>query len=126
MAHHHGIARRVYTFFYGTDNVCIKGVGYAAHHKTYGIGPDLHQIPGAVVGNVPCALQGGGGIERNGRIETGSENVRIYLLPQDFKITKHTHIIAVNGVKYNITEVADMGGRERYLRISAERISLND
>lgn len=99
---------------------------YEADLKQDAITGQQYKSLSLIAENIPCALQGGGGIERNGRIETGSENVRIYLLPQSFEITKHTHIIAVNGVKYNITEVADMGGRERYLRISAERISLND
>lgn len=99
---------------------------YEADLKQDGTTGQQYKSLSPVAENIPCALQGGGSIERSGRIETGTENVRIYLLPQSFEITKHTHIIAVNGVKYNITEVADMGGRERYLRISAERISLND
>lgn len=80
-----------------------------------------------VAENVPCAFQNSGGsVARNGRISTGTNSDRLYILPQAFEIKKHTHIIGVNGVNYNITEVIDMGGRERYLRLNLERTSLND
>ena len=80
-----------------------------------------------VAENVPCAFQNSGGsVERNGRISTGTNSDRLYILSQAFEIKKHTHIIAVNGVNYNITEVIDLGGRGRYLRLNLERISLND
>ena len=77
--------------------------------------------------NVPCAFQNSGGnLNRNGRISTANNSDRLYILPQEFEIKKHTNIFEVDGVKYNITDIIDMGGRNRYLRINLERVSLND
>lgn len=81
----------------------------------------------AVAENVPCALQhSGGGVDRQGRIITGDNMDRLYLLPQAFEITKQNHIVEVRGNKYYISEVTDLGGRKRFLRLNLTRVALDE
>lgn len=80
-----------------------------------------------VAENVPCAFQnGGGGLDRNNRLITGSNSDRLYLFPLDFEIKKTVHIVTVRGRDYRISAVQDMGGRKRYLRLNLERTALNE
>lgn len=80
-----------------------------------------------VAQGVQCAFQNsGGGMDRTGRIQTGNNTDRIYLFPLDFELKKRVHVVSVRGVNYNITEVTDLGGRKRYLRVNLERVALND
>ena len=75
--------------------------------------------------NVPCAFQNGGGsVDRNGALVTGSNTDRIYLFPPDFQLEKMTHVIEVRGAQFRISEIKDMGGRKRYLRVDLERTAL--
>ena len=81
----------------------------------------------AVASDVKCAFQhGGGNIDRNARLTTGSNSDKVFLLPQPFEIKKHTHIIEVRGVRFEVSEVHDLGGRKRFLRLSLERVALDD
>lgn len=74
--------------------------------------------------NVPCAFQNGGGALGEGRLITGSNTDRIYLFPPGFQLEKMTHVIEVRGVRYRISEIKDMGGRKKYLRVDLERTAL--
>ena len=77
--------------------------------------------------NVPCAFQNGSGaLDRSGRLVTGSNTERLYLFPTDFEILKTVHIVEVRGSQFRISEVKDMGGRKRYLRLDLERVALDD
>lgn len=76
---------------------------------------------------VPCAFQnGGGGLDRNNRLITGNNSDRIYLLPPDFEIKKTVHVVTVRGRDYRISDIKDMGGRKRYLRLDLERVALDE
>lgn len=78
-----------------------------------------------VAENVPCAFQNGGGsLDRAGRLIIGSNTDRIYLFPLSFDLEKMTYVIEVRGVRYRISEIKDMGGRKRYLRVDLERTAL--
>lgn len=80
-----------------------------------------------VAENVPCAFQNGSGaLDRSGRLVTGSNTDRLYLFPPDFEILKTVHIVEVRGAQFRISEVKDMGGRKRYLRLDLERVALDD
>lgn len=80
-----------------------------------------------VAQGIKCAFQNGGGsIDRTGRIQMGNNTDRIYLFPLDFDLKKHFHVIAVRGEQYNITELTDLGGRKRYMRVNLERVALDD
>lgn len=80
-----------------------------------------------VAENVPCAFQnGGGGIDRNGRLITVSASDRLYLFPPNFEIKKTVHTVTVRGADYRISDIKDMGGRKRYLRLDLERTALNE
>ena len=75
---------------------------------------------------VKCTLQySGGGLDRNSRLAQADNFYRLYLLPQSFSITKMGTIVEVNGQKYRVREVIDMGGRGRFLRLDLERYSVN-
>ncbi|MDD6152792.1 MAG: hypothetical protein PUC11_02460 [Elusimicrobia bacterium] len=77
--------------------------------------------------NVPCAFQNGSGnVDRAGRLITGSNTDRIYLLPLGFKLEKMTHIVEVRGGRYRISEIKDMGGRKRCLLVDLERTELDE
>lgn len=79
-----------------------------------------------VAGNVLCALQNSSGsIDRQGRLIKSSNYDRIYLLPRT-DITKQNTIIEVRAKKYRVSEVTDLGGRKRYLRIDLELIELDE
>ena len=80
-----------------------------------------------VAENVPCAFQNGSGaLDRSGRLVTGSNTDRLYLFPPDFEILKTVHVVEVRGAQFRISEVKDMGGRKRYLRLDLERVALDD
>ena len=81
----------------------------------------------AVASNVKCAFQNGGGnVTRESRLVTGTNSDKVFLLPLSFDIQKHTHIVEVRGVRYEVNEVHDLGGRKRYLRLDLERVALDD
>ena len=81
----------------------------------------------AVASNVKCAFQNGGGnVARESRLVTGTNSDKVFLLPLSFEIKKHTHILDVRGVRYEVNEVHDLGGRKRYLRLDLERVALDD
>ena len=80
-----------------------------------------------VATNVKCAFQNGGGnVARKSRLVVGNNSDKVFLLPQSFDIRKHTHIVEVRGVTYEVSEVHDLGGRKRFLRLDLERVALND
>lgn len=84
----------------------------------------MHEL---VSENVPCAFQNGSGaLDRSGRLVTGSNTDRLYLFPPDFEILKTVHVVEVRGAQFRISEVKDMGGRKRYLRLDLERVALDD
>ena len=81
----------------------------------------------AVAANVKCAFQNGGGnVARESRLVVGNNNDKVFLLSQSFVIRKHTHIVEVRGVTYEVSEVHDLGGRKRFLRLDLERVDLDD
>lgn len=80
-----------------------------------------------VAQGIKCAFQNsGGGLDRSGRIQAATNSDRLYLMPLNFEIKKHFHIVEVRGERFNITEITDLGGRKRYLRLNLERVTLND
>ena len=80
-----------------------------------------------VAANVKCAFQNGGGnVTRESRLVVGNNSDKVFLLPQPFVIRKHTHIVEVRGVTYEVSEVQDLGGRKRFLKLNLEKVALDD
>lgn len=80
-----------------------------------------------VAQNIPCAFQNGGGaLDRRGRLITGSSSARLYLFPPEFEIKKTVHTVTIRGRDYRISDLKDMGGRKRYMRLDLERTAADD
>ena len=80
-----------------------------------------------VAENVKCAFQNGGGnIDWSKRLVTSNNNDKLFLLPQPFEIKKHVHIVEVRGIQFEVSEVVDLGGRKRFLKLNLERVTLDD
>ena len=106
------------------NDVCTIYERVLTQNETNG---EQHEELVEVASDVKCAFQNGGGnIDHNSRLTTGSNSDKLFLLPQAFEIKKHVHIVEVREVQFEVSEVVDLGGRKRFLKLNLERISLDD
>lgn len=76
---------------------------------------------------VKCTFQhSGGGLDRNSRLAKEDKFYRLYMLPPTFAVSKMGTIVEIDGEKYRVREIIDMGGRGRYTRLDLERYGVND
>lgn len=89
-------------------------------------GQELFELK-PIAENVACGFQNGGGsLDRNGRLITATNSDTLFLFPQDFEISKQNHVVEVRGVRFRVSEIMDLGGRKKFLSLSLERTALDE
>jgi hypothetical protein len=81
------------------------------------------------VSGVACRFQNKGqSFNRTGRFQSVSDSDHIYLKDLGFALLQGTHYFVINGIKYEILDIIDLGGARRgflevNLRLTEQKIN---